>query len=151
MLWFDAIHLFVVVSILALVLIRTEFPGYLYAFVLALLFVQLFLVYTDHTKRQVVGETYVDPSTDGYSVHPLDVSGMTKLTTLPDRIKADVSEGIDELIAVSASQDSYIMLDTNDPKYADQETRKAYKHIDYFLEKLHLYDGDIYEAVVPAT
>lgn len=152
---FNITHLFIVLSILVLLFIKTEFPWHVYTFVLILLCTQLYLVYSDFNRKVEEFDATSAGAQDAsgaLALHPLDTSALTKLTTIPDKIKFHVNEGLDDLISVGKNKDNYIQVDPNDKtntQYADKSVRLAYKHIDYLLAKIKLFDLGIYNALVP--
>jgi hypothetical protein len=82
--------------------------------------------------------------------NPLDTSKLVGLTKVPNIIKNNVNEGIEELIQTSKNKDESSFLVPQNTKYVDENIRKQYKHIDYLLEKIRLFDHDIYKVLVPS-
>jgi hypothetical protein len=80
----------------------------------------------------------------------LDTTKLVKLTKVPNIIKNNVNEGIEELIQTSKNKDESSFLVPQNTKYVDENVRKQYKHIDYLLEKIRLFDDDIYKVLVPS-
>lgn len=140
---FKLLHLFIVSSVFLLLVIKMDFSWGIYVFVLALLSVQLYLVYTEN--KVITREEFEDSGNT--NIHPLDFTGMKQLTSVPEKVAAHVNDGIQSIIDVSKSHDNFVNLDVT--KYPDIRVRLAYKHIDYLLEKIKLFDSAIYEALVP--
>jgi hypothetical protein len=137
------VNYLVVLCICALLLTKAQFKAYTYTFVLVLLMIQLFLVYTDHKLRI---ERFEEAAG---TLETLDSTSAKRLIEIPKVIKTDVNDGIQALIDSTTSEDETSILYEKNVKYADSTVRKQYKHIDYLLEKIRIFNPVIYNTIVP--
>lgn len=142
------VHTIIVLCIFALLVVKTSFPSYTYMFVFIILSMQLFLVYTSYSTNYQHEEHFYDDALA--TLHTIDTSSMQKLLSIPTVIKSNISEGIQTLIDNGNSNDKVDVIQASDSQYKDIDVRKAYKHINYFLEKVKHFDTSIYETIVPS-
>lgn len=154
-----AIHTLVVVSLLVIILARPTWgSNTTYMSVFGILLVQLYFVFAQFRL-----ETFVDtPATDATvttvptednastTLHSINTASMSKLINIPSKIQKDITGGMDDLLhTMKGKEDKVAMLMSQNKRYANQNVRKQYKHIDYLLEKVKIFNNAVYDALVP--
>lgn len=136
------VHWIIVTLVFILIMIKYEFSTHVYFTLLLILSLDLFFVYTKYKQHKT--EQFEETT-----LHPLDTVGMKKVFEIPGIIQDNVVDGVQTMIdSTSADDEMSTIYDTND-RYKDVQVRKAYKHIDYLLEKIKRFDSKIYESMVP--
>lgn len=137
------VHIFIVLSVTVLVLIKFNMTMSMFLTLFGMLSIQLYMVYYNYCVH--VKEHFSDIP----SLHNFDKQALEKLYTIPHDAQLLVSSGLDALIATTSSKTESTILSERNKNYEAESIRKEYKHIDYFLEKLHVFDANIYESLVP--
>jgi hypothetical protein len=145
-----------IVLILVLIVIKYKFPPHTYYIICIILIGQLFFVYTKNntynseTFEEVIQTSLIDQiSPELKCCNKIDTEKLAKLTKVPSIVKNNVNDGIQELIESTKGKEESATLEAQNTKYTNPKVRKDYKHIDYLLEKIKLFDHDIYSAIVP--
>lgn len=139
----------IVILTLYLIMVKYDFSVFIYTSLLLVLMIELFFVYNKYKKNclEMFEDTKVAPTAT--ELHTLDTIGMSKLWKIPGVVQTNVVGGVQAVIDSTSSDDEMATLYDTNSKYKDAELRKSYKHIDYLLEKIRLFDSKIYEALVP--
>lgn len=110
-----------------------------------ILSVQMYFIHTSQNQKL---ESF-DETDSIIKLKDLDLTHVRKLGELPNVTKKNINEGLDAVIASTSGKGEFSSLYESTARYKDENVRKAYKHIDYFLEKVKLYDDQLYESLVP--
>jgi hypothetical protein len=160
-----------VIIILLYVLTKKDLSGIKYIIFLMILMTELYFVvveYTYNLNKDQTNEHYAElpktsapqPTVTSTELNttttdeptkftPLDTESISKLQKLPQKVSTNINSGIQDLIdSTKGDIDTTTLLPEN-KKYKDENIRKIYKHIDYFLEKVKIFDKNIYNVIVP--
>lgn len=104
---------------------------------------QLALVYTELLQKNK------EDFRENIALQSFDANGLEKLVDLPNKMTQPISSGLDLMIETTSGKSEYANIYDNMKLYKSMQLRKEYKHIDYLLEKIKVFDKSIYNAIVP--
>lgn len=138
---------FVLVSMIAIFILTKMVPTaniIVFIIMLSILITQMYMIQKD---KIINLENYEE--SEVLKIKDLDLTHVKKLGDLPNVTKRNINDGLDAIISSTSGKGEFTSLYESTERYKDEGVRKAYKHIDYFLEKLNLFDGKIYDVIVP--
>jgi hypothetical protein len=133
------LHLAVVAVAISLILAKVGMNLKTYVVIFSVLSFQLF---------SLIPWNQVEFFQDGEILKTLDMTGISRLYSIPGKVKNHIVPGIQTLIDSSKSQETIAMVY---PKDYDTATMIDYKQIDYMLEKIKVFSEDIYHSLIPQS